>query len=81
MAVEAQLYKLLLYEQGSHFSMHRDTEKAEGMWGELWLPLPHALPAVPWLKGRLSMVLWQSCTPRLPVVASHGVRLRPSAVP
>lgn len=33
-AVEAQLYKLLLYEEGSHFSVHRDTEKAENMWGE-----------------------------------------------
>lgn len=33
-AVEAQLYTLLLYKEGSHFSVHRDTEKAENMWGE-----------------------------------------------
>lgn len=32
--VEAQLYKLLLYEKGSHFVEHRDTEKADGMFGE-----------------------------------------------
>lgn len=41
--VEAQLHKLLLYEQGSHFSVHRDSEKADNMWGE-----PQSQPALPW---------------------------------
>ena len=80
-AVEAQLYKLLLYEQGSHFSVHRDTEKAEGMWGELQLPLPLALGAVPWeCRVRHAACAWRMCMPclpavacRVPVVASHGV--------
>lgn len=38
--VEAQLYKLLLYEPGSFFSPHRDSEKAEGMFATLVVILP-----------------------------------------
>lgn len=39
-SVEAQLYKLLLYEQGSFFKMHRDSEKTDGMFGTLVIILP-----------------------------------------
>ena len=38
--VSAELYKLLLYEPGSHFKPHRDSEKAEGMWGTMVVLLP-----------------------------------------
>ena len=38
--VEAQLYKLVLYEENGHFKRHRDTEKAPGMFGTLVLQLP-----------------------------------------
>jgi hypothetical protein len=38
--IEARLYKLLLYEQGGHFSAHQDTEKERGMVGTLVLQLP-----------------------------------------
>lgn len=38
--VEAQLYKLLLYEEGSFFAPHRDSEKEEGMFGTLVIVLP-----------------------------------------
>lgn len=38
--VEAELYKGLLYERGDFFSMHRDTEKAPGMFGTLVIVLP-----------------------------------------
>lgn len=38
--VEAQLYKLLLYEPGSFFAPHRDSEKAEGMFATLVVILP-----------------------------------------
>lgn len=38
--VEAQLYKLLLYEEGSFFKPHRDSEKVEGMFGTLVVVLP-----------------------------------------
>jgi len=40
--VEAQLYKLLVYEEGSFFLEHRDTEKAPGMFGTLVIALPSA---------------------------------------
>ena len=40
--VEARLYKLLLYEQGGHFSAHQDTEKERGMIGTLVVQLPCA---------------------------------------
>ena len=30
LAVEAHLYKMLLYEPGGHFKKHRDTEKETG---------------------------------------------------
>ena len=41
-SVDARLYKLLLYEQGGHFSAHQDTEKERGMIGTLVVQLPCA---------------------------------------
>jgi predicted 2-oxoglutarate/Fe(II)-dependent dioxygenase YbiX len=38
--VEAELYKLLVYDEGSFFLNHRDTEKAPGMFGTLIVALP-----------------------------------------
>lgn len=38
--VEAQLYKMLLYQEGDHFAPHRDTEKAPGMFATMTLLLP-----------------------------------------
>ena len=38
--LEAQLYKLLIYEPGGFFSAHRDTEKADGMIATLSVSLP-----------------------------------------
>ena len=38
--VDAVPYKLILYEAGSHFVEHRDTEKLEGMFGTLVIQLP-----------------------------------------
>jgi hypothetical protein len=40
--VSAELYKLLVYDQGGFFKAHRDTEKAEGMFGTLVVVLPSA---------------------------------------
>jgi hypothetical protein len=40
--VSAELYKLLVYDRGSFFVSHRDTEKAEGMFGTLVIGLPSA---------------------------------------
>src|SRR5260370_3619452 len=44
MNVSAKLYKLLVYETGGLFRPHRDTEKADGMFGTLVivLPSPHS---------------------------------------
>jgi predicted 2-oxoglutarate/Fe(II)-dependent dioxygenase YbiX len=38
--VTAQLYKLLVYDEGSFFVEHRDTEKAAGMFATLVVALP-----------------------------------------
>ncbi len=38
--VEAELYKLLVYEEGSFFLSHRDTEKSPGMFATLVVVLP-----------------------------------------
>ena len=38
--VTAELYKLLIYEEGCFFLTHRDTEKAPGMFGTLVISLP-----------------------------------------
>ena len=38
--VEAELYKLLIYDEGSFFVEHRDTEKREGMFATLVIVLP-----------------------------------------
>ena len=38
--VTAELYKLLIYDEGSFFVGHRDTEKASGMFATLVLALP-----------------------------------------
>ena len=40
--LDAQLYKLLVYERGGFFSAHRDTEKADGMIATLSISLPVA---------------------------------------
>jgi len=42
MAVSAEFYKLLVYDTGGFFCAHRDTEKADGMFGTLVLVLPSA---------------------------------------
>ncbi len=42
MAVSAQLYKLLVYDQGDFFLAHRDTEKSDGMFATLVITLPSA---------------------------------------
>lgn len=39
-SVSAELYKLLVYDQGSFFKAHRDTEKTAGMFGTLVVVLP-----------------------------------------
>ena len=38
--LDAQPYKLLIYETGGFFAAHRDTEKANGMVATLSLSLP-----------------------------------------
>ena len=38
--IEAEFYKLLLYDAGSFFVSHRDTEKAPGMFATLVIVLP-----------------------------------------
>ena len=38
--VKAELYKLLVYDEGSFFLEHRDTEKSPGMFGTLIVALP-----------------------------------------
>jgi len=38
--VSAELYKLLVYDKGSFFVPHRDTEKADGMFATLIIVLP-----------------------------------------
>ncbi|MCJ1405243.1 hypothetical protein MMC11_008470 [Xylographa trunciseda] len=39
-SIRAEIYKLLLYEEGSFFVRHRDSEKAPGMFGTLVICLP-----------------------------------------
>ncbi|MDQ3622131.1 MAG: 2OG-Fe(II) oxygenase, partial [Verrucomicrobiota bacterium] len=41
-AVKAELYKLLVYDEGGFFLPHRDTEKEDGMFGTLVVSLPSA---------------------------------------
>ncbi|KAF8312027.1 hypothetical protein DL93DRAFT_2229335 [Clavulina sp. PMI_390] len=38
--VVAEVYKLLVYEKGSHFLAHQDTEKIPGMFGSIIVTLP-----------------------------------------
>lgn len=38
--VSAELYKLLVYDEGGFFKAHRDTEKTDGMFGTLVIVLP-----------------------------------------
>lgn len=40
--IEAELYKMLIYEPGSFFVSHRDTEKTQGMFATLVIALPSA---------------------------------------
>ena len=42
MVVSAEIYKLLVYDTGGFFLTHRDTEKADGMFGTLVVVLPSA---------------------------------------
>ena len=39
-AVQANLYKLLMYEAGGHFKPHRDTQKENGMFATMIIQLP-----------------------------------------
>lgn len=38
--IKANLYKLLIYEEGGFFKKHQDTEKEPGMFGTLLIQLP-----------------------------------------
>lgn len=38
--VKAELYKLLLYQEGDPFVPHRDTEKSDGMFATMTILLP-----------------------------------------
>ncbi len=38
--IEAELFKLLIYQEGGHFKFHQDTEKTSGMFGTLIVQLP-----------------------------------------
>ncbi|KAF2173682.1 hypothetical protein M409DRAFT_48622 [Zasmidium cellare ATCC 36951] len=49
--VHAELYKLLIYEEGAHFKPHRDSEKAKGMYKDCVLLL---VPKVKWVDLRLN---------------------------
>lgn len=40
--VSAELYMLLVYDEGGFFKEHRDTEKSDGMFGTLVIVLPSA---------------------------------------
>jgi 2OG-Fe(II) oxygenase superfamily len=40
LGIQANLYKLLLYETGGHFTPHQDTEKEAGMFGTMVIQLP-----------------------------------------
>lgn len=44
LGVDAELYKMLLYDKGAMFKAHQDSEKAPGMFGTLvvCLPSPHS---------------------------------------
>jgi hypothetical protein len=52
--IEAELYKMLIYEPGSFFVSHRDTEKAPGMFATLVIALPSSCSGgelvVKWLR-------------------------------
>lgn len=38
--IKAELFKLLVYQEGGHFKFHQDTEKAPGMFATLIIQLP-----------------------------------------
>jgi hypothetical protein len=40
LGIQANLYKMLIYEEGGHFLKHRDTEKERNMFGTLIIQLP-----------------------------------------
>lgn len=46
--VQAQLYKLLMYEKGDHFNTHRDSEKEDGMFATMVLLLPSTYTVRPY---------------------------------
>ncbi|KAF2224823.1 hypothetical protein BDZ85DRAFT_84715 [Elsinoe ampelina] len=62
-STRAELYKLLLYEEGAMFKPHRDTPKVPGMYGTLVisLPSPHTGGDVI-LRHDNRSIQWQSCT-------------------
>jgi predicted 2-oxoglutarate/Fe(II)-dependent dioxygenase YbiX len=61
-AVEAQFYKLLVYETGGFFIDHRDTEKSPGMFATLTIALPsrstggELVVRHAWREARIDMV-------------------------
>jgi hypothetical protein len=40
LGIQANFYKMLIYEEGGHFLKHRDTEKEKNMFGTLVIQLP-----------------------------------------
>ncbi|KAJ7699978.1 hypothetical protein B0H17DRAFT_1253475, partial [Mycena rosella] len=60
--VRCEPYKLLLYETGSHFLPHQDTEKAKGMFATVVVVLPSSFQggAAHLLHGDLSTVIGSS---------------------
>jgi len=44
---------MLVYDQGSFFKSHRDTEKTDGMFGTLVVALPSAHRGGNWSSGML----------------------------
>ena len=73
--VNAELYKLLLYEEGGFYKKHRDTEKAKGMFATLVIQLPSILLAVPLSSvtaANPKSLRWEQ-GPRLPMVVTSSV--------
>ncbi len=77
-AVTAELYKLVLYEAASFFVPHRDTEKANGMFGTLVIVLPsiYKVPLLAVLLGNAN-----SITPTTVPFSINRALMRPAAFP
>ena len=54
--IAPELYKLLLYQEGDHFSPHRDTEKTDGMFATLTIMLSSLYQVYCILSLRLSQL-------------------------